>query len=174
VLAALAMCGAGCGGGGGGDAPAGASATVAPPPSVTPGETPTATATASPPVARAKDAPSPPPDAPTATPTTPEDAPGGAGDEKAARVPVKLTVQPDGQLVPATVSVPAFLALELTIRNRTPAPVTVTMEHVPGALDVEPGATATERLDGLPKGRYEVAARGAGTATVIAGVEPGP
>jgi hypothetical protein len=120
--------------------------------------TATATATATP--------------APTATATPAENAPGGGGDEAAARVPVALTIQPDGQLSPATVSVPAFLALELIVHNRTGAPLVVRFHGV--RLAVGSGATVHRRLEGLRKGRYPVRAAGAGTATVIVGVEPGP
>jgi hypothetical protein len=135
---------------------------------------PTETPTPTPPVARAKDAPSPPPDAPTATPTSPEDAPGGAGDEEAAHVPVELTVHPDGQVTPKTVSVPAFLALELEVTNRTAAPISVSMEDVTGEFEVEPGARATRRVEGKPRGRYEVRVTGGGSAVVVSGVEPEP
>jgi hypothetical protein len=122
----------------------------------TPAATPTATATA----------------AATTTPTSPESEPGGAGDERIARVPVELTVHPDGQLSPATVSVPAFLALELIVHNETGAPIAVRFEGE--RLLVASGATERRRFEGVRKGRYAVRAAGAGTATVIAGIEPGP
>ena len=48
------------------------------------------------------------------------------------------------------------------------------MERVPGELTVPSAGTASQRVDGLPKGRYEVTVHGAGTATVVAGVAPGP
>jgi hypothetical protein len=95
-------------------------------------------------------------------------------DEAAARVPVTFTLQSDGQLVPAKVSVPGRLPVQLTIHNRTPSRVSVTMEGVPGELAVPANGTASERMDGLAKGRYEVSVAGAGTATVVAGVAPGP
>src|SRR4051812_14385791 len=65
------------------------------------GEEPAATATPSP--------------TPTARATSPESEPGGAGDERIVRVPVELTLHPDGQMSPATVSVPAFVTLELIV-----------------------------------------------------------
>jgi beta-N-acetylhexosaminidase len=145
--------------------------------------TPAPTATSTEPQAHAKDAPEPPPDSAspspdaTASPTTAgEQGEGGGGDEREARVPVALTVQPDGQVVPATVSVPAFLALELVVRNRTGAPLAVTLEGATpgGPLEVASGATARRRIEGLRDGRYAVRAAGAGSATVIVGVEPGP
>jgi hypothetical protein len=108
----------------------------------------------------------------TTTATSPESEPGGAGDEQVVRVPVELTVHPDGQLSPATVSVPAFLTLELIIHNDTGASIPVSFQGE--RLVVASGATEHRRFEGLRKGRYAVRAAGAGAATVIAGVEPGP
>jgi hypothetical protein len=85
---------------------------------------------------------------------------------------VDLTIQPDGRVSPATVSVPAFLALELIVHNRTGAPLAVRFHGV--RLDAGSGATVHRRLEGLRKGRYPVRVPGAGTATVVVGVEPGP
>jgi hypothetical protein len=147
-------------------------------PSPTPTPPPTASATATPPTASAPSAPSPPPDAPTptATPTTGEDQPGGGGDEEAARVPVAITVGPDGTVSPSTISVPAFLALELQVRNRTGGSITVGWEasEPAGTFEVGVGKTGTRRVAGVKAGRYRLAIEGAGAATVVAGAEPGP
>ncbi|HEX4689199.1 MAG TPA: hypothetical protein VH276_00835 [Solirubrobacteraceae bacterium] len=147
---------AGCGSG---EEPA---ATATPATAATPAATAAATATA------ATSATS----TATTTATSPESEPGGAGDEQVVRVPVELTVHPDGQLSPATVSVPAFLTLELIIHNDTGASIPVSFQGE--RLVVASGATEHRRFEGLRKGRYAVRAAGAGTATVIAGVEPGP
>jgi hypothetical protein len=112
----------------------------------------------------------------TATPTPAgEDQPGGAGDEAEARVPVSLVVAADGTISPATVSVPAFLALDLRVRNRTARTIAVTMEGAdpPDPLSVPAGRTGRRRLDGVRPGRYAIAA-GAARATLVAGAEPGP
>jgi hypothetical protein len=137
-------------------------AATATPATATPAATATATATA------ATSATS----TATTTATSPESEPGGGGDEQVVRVPVELTVHPDGQLSPATVSVPAFLTLELIIHNDTGASIPVSFQGE--RLVVASGATEHRRFEGLRKGRYAVRAAGAGTATVIAGVEPGP
>jgi hypothetical protein len=147
---------AGCGSG---EEPA---ATATPATAATPAATAAATATA------ATSATS----TATTTATSPESEPGGAGDEQVVRVPVELTVHPDGQLSPATVSVPAFLTLEVIIHNDTGASIPVSFQGE--RLVVASGATEHRRFEGLRKGRYAVRAAGAGTATVIAGVEPGP
>jgi hypothetical protein len=109
---------------------------------------------------------------PTATATSPESEPGGAGDERIVRVPVELTLHPDGQLSPATVSVPAFLTLELIVHNESGAPMAVRFQGE--RLDVGAGATVRRRFEGLRRGRYAVRAGAAGAATVIVGIEPGP
>lgn len=163
LLAALAALGlAGCGGDDG-------DGTAAQP-------TATATATPTPPEATAPSAPSPPADAPTPSPTAGEDQPGGAGDEAAARVPVALTVGSDGTVSPDTVSVPAFLALELRVRNRTAGSISVRMEGAdpPGPFTVAAGRTSRERVAGVRPGRYAIHVSGAGSATLVSGVEPKP
>jgi hypothetical protein len=155
ILVVCSVVAAGCGG----DDP-----TVAPP------ETATATATATAtPAATAT---------PTATATatasaspSPEDQEGGAGDEEPARVPLEFTLS-DGGLKPETISVPAFLGLELIVHNQTSSPQRVVLEGS-GSLDVPAGDTARARFEGRKKGTYSVDA-GSAHAQVIVGVEPGP
>jgi hypothetical protein len=91
----------------------------------------------------------------------------------AARVPVTFTIA-SGRLRPRVVSIPKLLPVALTIHNRTTAPVSVTMERLTGTIHIPAGGTASERVEPLPKGRYEVRAGGAGRATVVTGVAPGP
>jgi hypothetical protein len=118
-------------------------------PSATPSATPTATATAS-----------------------PEDQPGGAGDEEPARVPLEFTLSAGG-LKPSTISVPGFLGLELIVHNETSSPQRVTLEGS-GTVDVPANDTARSRFEGRRPGTYKVDAGAAGTAKLIVGVEPGP
>jgi hypothetical protein len=146
-------------------------------PSATPDPSPvaTATATATPtetPEASAPSAPTPPADAPGSG----EDQPGGGGDESEARVPVDLHVGPDGGVSPPEVSVPAFLSLELRVRNGTAGTVTVTVEgsDPAGPFAVGAGKTGTRRLVGMKPGRYAIVVSGAGRATLVVGAEPGP
>jgi hypothetical protein len=158
-----------CGGGG--------TASSDPTATAPPAATATATATGTPPQASAPSAATPPPDAPapTATPGG-EDQPGGAGDEAEARVPVSVTVGADGTVSPQTVSVPAFLALELRVRNRTGGAITVTWNasEPSGSFEVGAGKVGSRRVAGVRKGSYPLAVQGAGTATVVSGAEPGP
>src|SRR4051794_19695300 len=166
LMAALSISLGGCGGGD--DAPsseraatpdptAAATATATSTPTATSTATTTATATA------------------TAT-AGGENQEGGAGDEAEARVPVALTVGTDGTISPSTVSVPAFLALELQVRNRTGGAIRFTMEGAdpPGPFEVAAGATSHARVSGVKKGRYTITIEGVGTATLVSGTEPGP
>jgi hypothetical protein len=159
---------AGCGGGG--DEPTGStpSATTAPTAAAT------ATPTAPPPVATASSAPSPPPDAPTPTATpTGESQPGGGGDEAGARIPVAITVGSDGTLSPQRVSIPAFFAVELQIRNRTAGTLKVRWNDAED-FTVGAGRVGTHRVAPVGKGTYPLDVQGVGRATVVAGGEPGP
>jgi hypothetical protein len=137
-------------------------------------------------------APSPTPEAtavateePTASPTAtetpsptateqpaPEEQEGGAGDEEEARVPARFTVDASG-VTPPQVSVPAFLAIELSVQNGLASPITVRLE---GAEPFPVGPYATERveLDGRRPGRYVIDFGEGRTGLLVTGVEPGP
>jgi hypothetical protein len=113
VLAGALLVLVGCGGSD--DEPAGATGPAAPAPTVT------ATAPAGPPeqVVTVPEQEPPPATvtAPAPTPTSPEDAPGGAGDEEGIRVPARFVLE-GGRLVPASLRVPAFLNIAVTVENR--------------------------------------------------------
>jgi len=114
-------------------------------PSATP-SAPAATATPTPPIATAPSAPVPP-----------EDAPGGAGDEEAARVRSSLVIDGEG-ITPRRVTVPAFLSLELSVRNASPQEqvVFVAGAQPSRAVSVGPGETRRLALDGLRPGSYRI------------------
>ena len=127
--------------------------------SAVPTEEPTETPTASP--------------SPTATEQpAPEEQEGGAGDEEAARVPVRFTVGPEG-VDPPQVSIPAFLAIQLTVENTLDEPVVVRLDGVE-PITVNPGETATADLAGRRAGSYPIAFGDAGQAVLVTGAEPGP
>jgi hypothetical protein len=168
-LLVVAMVVAGCGGGGevassGTPEPAATStptATATATATVTPPPTPTATATAT----------------ATATPTAGgESDQGGGGDEAGAHIPVSVTVGSDGTVSPSRVSVPAFFALDLQVRNRTGGSISVSWSgsEPSGTFEVASGQTGTRRVAGVKKGEYPLAVTGAGTATIVAGAQPGP
>ena len=111
--------------------------------------------------------------APTATEQPrPEEQEGGAGDEEAARVPVRFEVGASG-IDPPQVSVPAFLAIELIVVNELEQPVVARLEGAE-PLVVEPGKTGRARLDGRRPGRYRVSLAPAGEALLVTGAEVGP
>lgn len=96
-----------------------------------------------------------------------ESAEGGAGDEEPTRVPVTLT-HAGGSLSPTTVTVPAFLSLEI----RVSGPATTATLPGGGRLTV-PG---TKTIAGLKPGRYAISTADGGRTTlaVVSGGDPGP
>jgi hypothetical protein len=131
----------------------------------------TATATAT-----ATETAAPPTATPTSTPTaSPEEQEGGAGDEAAARVPVNFSIDGEG-ITPPEVRVPAFLGLELIVRNHTPRDQSVAVEgsKEPDPLTITSSQTGRKRLTGLRAGTYRVDAGQSGEAMLVVGGEPGP
>lgn len=120
--------------------------------------------------------------APAQTETQTEPATGGSsggttggGGEEAVRVPAAFAVA-NGRLTPPTITVPPFLAVEisLTARDgkphrlvvRTPTPHTL---RVPAA-----GGRAAIRIPGLRAGHYAVLLDGRRAGALVAGGEVGP
>jgi hypothetical protein len=159
MVAAAAL--AGCGGG---DEPDQTSAPPAAPTAATqePTDTPTATATATP-EATTQPLPS----------VSPEDQPGGAGDEAAIRVPAEFTISEGGTMTPQQVAIPAFFTIELIVHNKTSKTVDVRWvgEKV---MSVPPGGKGDVEVKGRKKGTWLVDASPAGQAVVITGAKPGP
>jgi hypothetical protein len=116
AILAAALLLAGCGGSD--EEPPGDAAT-------TPGaDTATATAPAAPaeevgPVETVTETiPAPPPvTSPAPTPTQPEDAPGGAGDEGGIAVQTRFVLGADGSVSPQSAEVPAFLGTAVIVEN---------------------------------------------------------
>jgi len=146
-----------------------------------------------PPQATAPGAKPPPPDAATADPEdrlgtskpevqpspptagSPEQQPGGAGDEEPIRVPAGFGVRA-GKLAPPVVTVPAFLAVRVEVASTDGRRHTVVLEaagrHV---LRVPAGGRDSVLLDGLKPGRYRLELDGGkASAALVAGGEPGP
>lgn len=103
----------------------------------------------------------------TTTTGTGESGEGGAGDEEPARVPVVLT-HSSGKLSPTTVTVPAFLSLEIKLSG--PA----TTATLPGGEKLTVPGTKT--LTGLKPGQYDITTADGGKTTlnVVNGGDPGP
>ncbi len=150
----------GCGGAGGDTSPSTSSRSRPPPGTQPKTTTPTATI---PTVPR-----TPPP---TATTTSPEQQPGGAGDEQAPRVPARFTYQ-DGKLTPSLVMVPATFRIAVTVTFADGKSHTVVLggQKVPITR-----AVASTILPGLAKGKsLTVTIDGKPAGKIASGLQPGP
>src|SRR5215210_1362852 len=116
--------------------------------------------------------------APPATETTPtespEDMPGGAGDEEPARTLALFTAR-DGQIRPRVVRVPAFISVQVELRSADGATYKLTF----GDVGLEAGGelnSVSTTIDGLRPGEAIVGKpSGAGNRVRIeATAEPGP
>jgi hypothetical protein len=138
----------------------------------------------------------PPPDAtqpgtgPVTTPTTTTppaetqtEPSGGAGDggggsagggEQAVRVPASFTVV-GGGLTPPTITVPPFLAVEISLLSSDGKPHRLTVRTpMPQTLSVGAGERTAVRIAGLRAGRYPVVLDGRHAGALVAGGEVGP
>ena len=103
---------------------------------------------------------------------SPEDQPGGAGDEIPARSQALITGR-DGRLSPRRVFVPPFISVRVELRSADGAEYTLTG----GGKTLSAGggvARTTADFDGLRPGRRLVLGGPAGSVTVEASAEPGP
>lgn len=107
--------------------------------------------------------------------TSPEDQPGGAGDEEAARSEVILEFSKDG-LSPSEVRVPPFIKVVLVIRSTDGTEYDLTFK-APSAGGGANGTTEADfDIDGLRPGQeIEIEERNTNsTAKVVASDEVGP
>jgi hypothetical protein len=90
-------------------------------------------------------------------------------------VPATFTIHRGGSLRPPRVTVPAFIAVQLTIASvdRRSDRVVLLLPR-PRALTVAPGGRASVRLPGLKAGDYVIAVNGAARGDLLVGGEPGP
>jgi hypothetical protein len=114
---------------------------------------------------------------PSTTPTATTGEPGGAGagDEEPIRTPATFLIGPDG-ISPATVTVAAFLAIDVTLTSKT-GPHKVTIDAPGGGtVDVAAGGTRHVLLGGLKPGDYPITTDAGARATlhVVSGGAPGP
>jgi hypothetical protein len=168
-LAAASLLLAGCGGDdekSGGDDSAAATATS------TPSDTDTATGTTETSSAPEATDTTEATDPTVTTPTSPEDQPGGAGDEEPIGVEAEFTGN-GGKVTPPVVQVPAFVGVTVKLRAADDATYTLTIGGK--KLVAEGGKTATAKLDGLRQGAaYDGVLKGGGSVRIEATAEPGP
>jgi len=159
ALAALALAVTGCGS----DGKPGRGTTAAPPATTSTAAPTTGSTATAPPSART-----------TATTPPPTAGSSAGGGSEPIRIPATFTLR-GGRLRPATVSVPAFLAVEVSVRNLDGVPRVVTVvADRPYRLSVPPGGRAVRMVPGQRHGTYPVVVTGGGRALLIAGGEPGP
>jgi hypothetical protein len=132
--------------------------TAAPSPAAT--ETPTPSPTAS---ASTQPLPS----------VSPEDEPGGQGDEQPIRVPAEFTFADGGAVKPTQVAIPAFFTIQLIVHNTTSQPIDVSFDG-DKVLTVDAGGTGKKELEGRKRGSYVLDAGSAGQALIVTGAKPGP
>jgi hypothetical protein len=102
----------------------------------------------------------------------PEERPGGAGDEEAIRVPAQFKVTADA-VAPPQIQLPAFLSIELIVRNERSSPIVVRLEGAE-PMTVAPGHTGHVVIPGRKRGRYTVDFGNGQTALLVTGARPGP
>ena len=133
--------------------------------SPTPTQTPTPTPKASP-TAFAPSAPEPPDNGPEAEP-------GGAGDEQAISQRVRLTVGADRAIRPRRIKVSGFLAVDLSVRNRSGGGrmISIAGPGLERGVQIGPGLTVTTHLEGLRPGAYRIAVDEGGRAMLIVSID---
>ncbi|MDX6699364.1 MAG: hypothetical protein QOE65_2761 [Solirubrobacteraceae bacterium] len=118
--------------------------------------------------------PSVPTAPPTAPPTTAPRSGGGGGDEEPIRIPAQFTLR-GGKLRPQSVSVPAFLAIDFSVRNLDAIPRLVTLRaDRTYRLRISARGRAARLVPGQRAGTYPVVVAGGGLAVLVSGGEPGP
>ena len=105
-------------------------------------------------------------------PASPEDAPGGAGDEEAARSEVVLTGR-GGRIGPLVVKVPPFISIRVILRSGDGKPYVIRFgtRFLKAGLK---GARSSATFDGLRPGRRLRGAAVSGRVVIEASAEPGP
>jgi hypothetical protein len=105
--------------------------------------------------------------------TSPENQPGGAGDEEPARVEAALTGR-GGTVGPREVRVPPYIAVEVTLHSADGRDYSITV----GGKRASVGSghrTDSISLSGLrPNASYSVTASDGRSIKVVASAEPGP
>lgn len=105
-------------------------------------------------------------------PASPEDRPGGAGDEEPVRSEVVLTGR-GGRIGPLLVKVPPFVSIRIRLRSADGKPYLLRFGRRVVKTGLK-GARSSVTLDGLRPGRRLVGAAVSGKVVIEASAEPGP
>ena len=97
------------------------------------------------------------------------------GGSTNVRVPATFTIQSGGKLVPATVSAPAFLAIQVTVASTDGSGHQVVLHTpTPFTLAVPAGGKASVLIPGQRAGQYRIVDRRRRAEPLLIGGEPGP
>lgn len=173
-LAAVALIAGGCGDD---DATTGSTSPTGPTPAVT-GDGPVASTPAA--TVPPTDAVAPPPETTATTPPAGEDDgrdDGGGAEppaEEPVRVPATFAIRA-GSLTPPAITVPSFLAIEVSVANPDGSErIVVVQTPRPQTLRVPAGERAAIRIPGQRAGTYEITLDGRAAGQLIVGGEAGP
>jgi hypothetical protein len=131
----------------------------------------TAPTTAAPDSMETKSPATPEEDEEEGAPPSPEESPGGAGDEVPASSQALLTGR-RGEITPRVVLVPPYIAVRVELRSGDGAPYVLRghgRELIAGA-----DAPASATLDGLRPGARYILRSESGRVVIEASAEPGP
>ena len=99
---------------------------------------------------------------------------GSSGGSTNARVPATYVIRA-GKVSPPVITVPAFLAIELTAVSADGRAHRVTLQARPAVtLSVPAGGRASTLVPGLPAAQYKLQVDGTPQARLTTGGEPGP
>ena len=99
---------------------------------------------------------------------------GSGGGATHARVPATYVIR-GGKVSPPAISVPAFLAIQLTAVSADGKGHRVTLQARSGVtLNVPAGGRASQLVPGLPSAQYKLQVDGVARGTLMTGGEPGP
>lgn len=91
------------------------------------------------------------------------------------RVPATFTVRSGGKLTPPQISLPAHLAVQVTVVSGDGhAHRVVVMTPSPRTLSVSAGGRASVLIGGLKVGRYPIELDGTAAGLLVTGAQPGP
>src|SRR6185312_1356459 len=93
-----------------------------------------------------------------------------AGGSQNVRIPAAFVVAPGGRLAPATITVPPFLAVEISLQSADGKPHRLVLQTpTPHTLAAPAAGRAAVRIAGLRAGRYAVELDGRRAGALVVG-----